>query len=103
MTEGGNMSRKHGKRLALIVAPDSETRASLYSTVERKGWLVATSSQGVQALRSVAISKPDVVLVEHDPQDPSFDFLRFRIKSLSPRTRVITVDSAQSRGSGQAI
>ena len=48
----------------LVVEDDPDTRELLHRTLEREGWLVRVAVDGVDALESIATSKPDLILLD---------------------------------------
>jgi CheY-like chemotaxis protein len=82
----------------LVVEPDGEERARLFALFRELGCDVLGCGSGRDALRAVALSRPDAVLSEASLLDLAWpEFLR-RIRTLSPGTGVFFMSPEPARG-----
>lgn len=77
-----------GKTLVLVARKDAERRLGLYSALDRAGYLVATCSTGLDALKYVSQHHPGVVLCGTRLRDIGGLDLIQQIRSMSPATKV---------------
>lgn len=76
------------KMLALVARRDSQARLQLYSALDRAGVLVATCSDGVEALKYIALNRPEIVFCGTQLRDIGGLPLIRQIKSMAPEARV---------------
>jgi len=58
------LSPRRGAARVLVVDPDADLRAPVVSALAEAGFEVETADDGTSAIRSVATSRPDLVLME---------------------------------------
>lgn len=88
--------------LALVVG-SQEMRDVLYSMLEGQGYRVATCGSGFDALKYVARCKPELILSEARLEDITGRELSSAVKTISPATRVVVMNSdslPETRGDG---
>jgi CheY-like chemotaxis protein len=52
------------RRKALVVEDDAATNQLLCHVLERAGWMVASADDGESALKQLAVTRPDVILLD---------------------------------------
>jgi DNA-binding response OmpR family regulator len=88
--------KKRTTPLVLVVDPDSEELGELYALLDRQGYLVATRREGVEALKYVARSQPDLVIFRFSTDGRDGARLDEAMYQICPMTRVMLLRRAGS-------
>ncbi len=102
----------HENERILVVDDELDSRTFLFSLLDNEGYLVATASNGIEALKYVARERPRLVI--SDVRMPEMEGLELleKIKAVAPETSVILLSAyadwplffdAMARGGSDAL